>query len=296
MRLGTRKSELAWRQSGMVAAALGPDVELVGIVTEGDRIVDAPLRGPLAKGYFTEALEAALRAGTIDLAVHSLKDLPTAPSPGLAIGAVPLRERVADLLIVRPECWGEGSLPLVPGARVGATSTRRQALLRTLRSDCRPEMLRGNVPTRVSRLAEKKFDAIVLAEAGIRRLGLDLGKFRVARLSPRVWVPAPGQGALGVQCRADDAATRARVGRLHHAETGIAVSTERRWLATFGGGCSIPFGAWVDGDSWAMGLERDENFRVRTGKGDGDAALSRLMADDDGEPLDAAWEEIDVGT
>ncbi len=304
LRLGTRKSDLALTQSRTVAGMIGGAVELIGMVTEGDRLVDVPLRGALQKGYFTEALERALLDGSIDVAVHSLKDLPTAMAPGLVVGAIPVRERVADLLFVRAASWAEGfdaSLPLAPGARVGASSPRRQSLLRTVREDCSAELLRGNVPTRLRRLGEGAFDAIVLAEAGVRRLvaggvSLALDGLRVARLAPSVWTPAPGQGALAVQCREDDAATRAQLFALHDEGCAEAVATERRWLTMLGGGCSVPFGAWVVGARWAMGFERSGRFDGVSGTGipAGDAALSLLLAGGAMVPLPMKWEEIDV--
>ncbi len=301
LRLGTRKSELALAQSGMVARSIGLDVELVGVTTEGDRLVDVPLSGALSKGFFTEALEAGLRAGTIDLAVHSLKDLPLVQPDGLVLAAIPPRESLADLLLVRDEAWDPSApvLPLRAGAKVGAASERRQWLLRTLRPDCDPAFLRGNVPTRVSRLREGRYDAIVLAEAGIHRLGHALDGLRVARLLPHQWPNAAGQGALALQCRADDIATRERLAPLHDPDTAAAVERERGWLGALGGGCSVPFGAAVWSGGWAIGLARgpvgEGAFRIRRGVAldDGDEALRALLAGDPGEgwtgPIWEVW-------
>ena len=268
LRLGTRRSALALAQSGMVARALGPDVTLVEVVTEGDRLVGVPLQGTLAKGYFTEALEAKLREGSIDLAVHSLKDLPVLDSPGLTLGAVPPRESPADLLLVRAaafdaEAW---RLPLVPGARVGAASLRRQALLRTLRPDLEPAFLRGNVTTRVRKLVDGSYDAIVLAEAGVVRLGETLGlpedgSVVVARLLPEHWPCAPGQGALGIQCRADDPSVQARLARIHDPATAAAVGGERDALRSIGGGCATPFAAWFGESGRVLGMAPEEGGR-----------------------------------
>jgi hydroxymethylbilane synthase len=298
LRLGTRRSALALTQSGMVARAIGPDVSLVEVTTEGDRLVDVPLRGALTKGFFTEALEQGLLDGSLDLAVHSLKDLPLAQPAGLTLGAIPVREGVADLLIVAPGAWDPAApvLPLRAGTSVGAASERRQWLLRTLRPDLAPTFLRGNVPTRVTRLREGGFGAIVLAEAGVHRLGLSLEGLHVVRLRPSEWPCAAGQGALAVQCRADDAAVLARLAPLHHAPTASAVTTERRWLGALGGGCSVPFGAAVRENSWSIGLTRDGAFRIRRGVGlaDGDEALRGLLASDPGEGWqDDVWEAID---
>ncbi len=294
LRLGTRRSALALAQSGMVARALGDDVELVEVVTEGDRLVDVPLQGSLAKGYFTEALEAGLREGRFDLAVHSLKDLPVAAAPGLVLGAIPPRESVADLLLIRREVWESDAerIPLRLGASVGAASLRRQALVRSLRPDLEPRFLRGNVTTRLQRLVEGRFDAIVLAEAGVCRLGAALGldalhDVVIVRLLPEHWPPAPGQGALALQCRADDEALRGRLTRLHDAEAAAAVGWERAALAAIGGGCSTPFAAWWSGDRGVLGMERAGQFRLRRGLGahdqERDAALALLTADGPGE-------------
>ncbi len=300
LRLGTRKSELALTQSGMVARAIGPDVVLVGVTTAGDRLVDVPLDAQLGKGFFTEELERGLRGGTLDLAVHSLKDLPLAQPDGLVLGAIPARESVADLLLVREEAWDAAApmLPLRSGAKVGAASERRQWILRTLRPDCEPAFLRGNVPTRVTRLREGKYDAIVLAEAGVHRLGLALDGLRVARLAPANWPCAAGQGALAVQCRADAAEVLARLAPLNDAATERAVTIERGWLGALGGGCSVPFGAavWSVGSDlhWTMGLAKDGAFRIRRGVGveAGDEALRALLAGEAGEGWSGPnWEE-----
>lgn len=297
LKLGTRTSALAWTQSSMVAAAIGPDVEMIGKQTAGDLVVDAPLRGPLQKGWFTEALEAALRSGEIDLAVHSLKDLPVADPAGLTVGAILQRAAVSDLLFVREEAWNPGGLlPVRPGGTVGASAPRRHALLRTLRPDLEAAWLRGNVTTRLERLAEGRFDAILLAEAGVTRLG-EKGRtppgVRVARLLPQHWPPAPGQGALAVQCRADDERVLARLRPLDHAPTRAAVDAERAWLTRLGGGCAVPFGAWTEGDAWALGLERDGRFHIARGPGDPVAALDAILAGAEGQAWEGPiWEEV----
>lgn len=309
MKLGTRRSRLALTQSGLVARALGPDVHLVEMETEGDRQLDGPLKGPLAKGFFTEALETALRDGSIDLAVHSLKDLPVAPPADLALAATPEREAAYDLLLVRDDAWRDptaGGLPVHPGARIGSTSPRRAALLGAWAPEVSVHVLRGNVTTRVERLREGRFEAIVLAEAGLRRLGaftpggeVSLHGVRVFRLALPTWPCAPGQGSLGVQCRAADAVAMARIGRLHDEATGAAVTAERAWLARLGGGCTIPFGAWVGGDAWAFALGTDAGLILRSGTGGaaaGLAALDAALADPRPTPLTAQplGEEVHV--
>ncbi|GDX80644.1 porphobilinogen deaminase [Deltaproteobacteria bacterium] len=304
MKLGTRKSKLALTQSGMIATALGPDVELVGIESEGDRIVDAPLVGPLAKGFFTEALESALRSGEIDLAVHSLKDLPVENAPGLVVAAIPPREAPNDVLVVRADCWKNGgSLPLAGFAKVGSTSTRRQALLRAWGQTLEIVPLRGNVTTRVERLRQGRFDAIVLAEAGLRRLGafapggeVDLTGLKVFRLDSVAWPCAPGQGALAVQCRADDVATRTRIATLNDPATAAAVTEERQWLARLGGGCSLPFGAWVSGEKWSFMLEQSGSAVLRSGMwlAAAAAALDDVLAGGTGTPTSPQGSPIGV--
>ncbi len=302
MRLGTRRSALAWAQSGGIAALLGPDVERVGIETAGDRLVDTPLTGPLVKGWFTEAIAAALRSGAVDLAVHSLKDLPVSDEPGLVIGAVPARGPVADVLLIRETAFDRDApgVPLRAGAQVGMSSPRRQAALRTLRPDCGAAFLRGNVTTRLQRLAEGRFDAIVLAEAGLVRLGAE-GRppsgVRVVRLFPGWWVPAPGQGALAVQCRVDADAVRSRLVGIHDPVTAAAVGAERACLSALGGGCSIPFGAWQSAEGWAVGLESGGVWRVRRGPGPLVGLPEGLVDGVGAEPVPTRiWEEIDVGS
>lgn len=297
LKLGTRRSALALAQSGQVARAVGPDVELVGVTTEGDRLVDVPLRGPLAKGFFTEALESGLREGAFDLAVHSLKDLPVEMPEDLVLGAIPPRAPAADLLLVREDAWVDdpaAPLPLRAGARVGASSPRRQALLATLAPGVVPTFLRGNVTTRLERLVRGDFEAIILAEAGVSRLGMDLpAGVRVVRLRVDAWPPAPGQGALAIQCRSSDTVVRGRLARLNHPPTAAAVGLERALLARLGGGCSLPFGAWCSGDTWAVGLAAPEGpFRILRGTGPGvEAAVDALQAGAPGVPsVGPAWE------
>lgn len=297
LKLGTRKSALAWAQSGQVARAVGPDVALTGVTTEGDRLVDVPLRGPLAKGFFTEALESGLREGAFDLAVHSLKDLPVDGPADLVLGAIPVRAPAADLLLVREDAWADDEthpLPLHPGARVGASSPRRQALLATLAPGVVPTFLRGNVTTRLERLARGDFEAIILAEAGVSRLGMALpAGIRVVRLKVEAWPPAPGQGALAIQCRVSDADVRSRLAALHDPRTAAAVTLERALLARLGGGCSLPFGAWSGGEDWVVGLALPGGpFRILRGTGPGaEAAVDALQAGQGGEAVTGrAWE------
>lgn len=257
--VGTRGSALALWQTRHVTgllAARAVDVRERVITTKGDTSQAAKLAGPLEKGFFTEELEAALRQREIDWAVHSLKDLPTRPPPGLVLGAVLERAPAGDLLLARPDVLSSepGCLPLKAGTTVGSSSLRREAMLRHFAPKCVPAPLRGNVPTRVEKLRRGEYGGILLAEAGVRRLGLDLSGLFVFQLNPARWVCAPGQGAVAVQCREDDAAVRALLGQLAHAPTARATGLERDFLRVLEGGCTTPFGCYVDGDVAHLGL------------------------------------------
>ncbi len=242
LRLGTRGSLLARWQAEWVAARLaelGVAVTLVPITTQGD-VKTQPLGEIGGQGLFTKELQRALLDGQIDLAVHSLKDLPTAPVPGLVLAAVPERESTDDVLVSTVADRVE-SLP--QAARVGTGSLRRKAQLLHLRPDLRVIDIRGNVETRLRKLDEGQYDAIVLAEAGLRRLGMT---DRIAHVIPRTtMLPAVGQGALGIEARADDNATLAQVAPLDYAATHQAVLAERSLLWTLRGGCLAPVGAWA---------------------------------------------------
>jgi hydroxymethylbilane synthase len=240
IRIGTRGSALALWQANHVKdrlAALGHEVELRVIVTTGDRVLDRRLENVGGKGAFLKEIEEALLACEVDLAVHSLKDVPTALPAGLGLCAVLERADPRDGLLSS----GPSLAELPAGARVGTTSLRRQALLGALRPDLVLEDLRGNVDTRIRRLREGRFDAILLAAAGLTRLGraAEITEY----LEPRSFVPAPGQGAIGLECRADDEAVRQAVAPLDHPATARAVAAERSFLAALGGGCNVPLGA-----------------------------------------------------
>ncbi len=243
--LGTRGSALARWQTDWVAARLReawPGLECVSqlFTTAGDRIIDKPLTEFGGKGVFTEELESALRAGEIDLAVHSLKDLPIEDSPGLTLGAICARADARDVLIARDR-WTLATLP--NGARVGTCSLRRTAQLLAARPDLKPHPVRGNVDTRIRKAMQGDYDAIVLAAAGVLRLGLD--HYISDYLPLEVMLPAPGQAALAVQCRADDARTRELLQPLDDAPTRAAVTAERAFLQALGGGCSAPVAAYA---------------------------------------------------
>ena len=240
VRLGTRGSALARWQTDHIAArltALQPDlhVEIVEIVSRGDQVLDVPLSQVEGTGFFTSTLERALTAGEIDVAVHSYKDLPVARTPGLTVAAVPRRGPVEEALCARR---GRTLATLPRGATVGTCSTRRTAQVKRLRPDLTIVPLRGNVPTRVDRAIKGDLDAVVLAYAGLFRLGLTRHVTEV--FSTRQMLPAPAQGALAVQCRVADRGLRLLLGRLDHRRTRDAAAAERRVLSVLGGAAPPP--------------------------------------------------------
>ncbi|MBC8329734.1 MAG: hydroxymethylbilane synthase [Planctomycetes bacterium] len=249
LRLATRGSDLARTQSGAFADALqhatGVPSELVIIKTQGDRVQDVALADAGSIGLFTAEVQSALLDGRADYAVHSLKDLPAEQTAGLRCGAVPLREDSCDWLIVRPSAFepARHELPIRAGSRVGTSAARRVAFCKATDPACRPELLRGNVPTRVRKLAEGQYDAILLAAAGLRRLGTDLSEFKVVPLPYTMWPGAPGQGALSIECRADDDDTFGLLRTLHDPEAALEIEAERTLLRALGGGCGLPLGA-----------------------------------------------------
>lgn len=243
VRIGTRGSQLALAQSRLVADALQrqhPDrhFELTVIRTTGDRFAETPLATLGGKGVFVKEIEEALLAGTIDGAIHSMKDVPSYLPSGLRIAAVPRRESPVDLLLT-PHADRLEALP--EGARVGTGSLRRMALLRALRPDLTVIPLRGNVDTRLRRLDNGELDAIVLAAAGLHRLGVQ--RADAVSLDPDEFIPAVGQGALALETRDDESA--AVFETLNDPTTAAAVMAERAFLATVGGSCRTPLGAWA---------------------------------------------------
>lgn len=251
MRIGTRGSELALWQARRVRALLrevaGVEAELVVIKTAGDHDLHTPLGEMTGKRFFTKEIEDALLAGEIDVAVHSLKDLQTVMPKGLMLGAVPERADRRDILLTRREAFTTGHpLRLWAGAKVGTSSARRVAQLRFLRPDLVLEPLRGNVPTRVRKLREGQYDAILVAAAGLDRLELPVDDFHVYRLPEALVVPAPGQGALGLQIRENDDAARHVVAKLDSAQQRASVNLEREVLRHLEGGCQLALGTAAD--------------------------------------------------
>ncbi|MGW3619291.1 hydroxymethylbilane synthase [Micromonospora arida] len=282
LRLGTRGSALAMAQSGQVAeavtAATGRPVELVQVVTAGDRS-NAPVHR-LGVGVFVSALRDALTAGTIDFAVHSYKDLPTAAAGGLHIAAVPARQDPRDALVARD---GRTLAELPPGATVGTGALRRIAQLHALGLQLEVTPIRGNVDTRLGRVLgpEADLDAVVLARAGLARLGrLDV---ITESLDPMLMLPAPAQGALAVECRVDDQDLVELLAVLDHAPSRAAVTAERAFLATLEAGCSAPVAAYAELAEGETGDEIYLRGAVISPDGTRDLRLSRT-----GTPADAA--------
>jgi len=254
LRLATRGSALAIAQSDLVSAALrvgSPDldVEYVRITTEGDADRTTPLSVLGGRGVFVRGVEEALLRGEADIAVHSLKDMPTEDAPGLVIGAVLERADPRDAFV---GSQGRRLAELPSGARVGTSSQRRRALLQAMRPDLEIVELRGNVDTRLRKVADGEVDGAVLAAAGLVRLGR-IGE-ATQIFEAMEFLPAPGQGAIAVECRADDTATLVLLAALEHAATRAAVDAERGFLAALGSGCTLPVGAYaqVDGELVAL--------------------------------------------
>jgi hydroxymethylbilane synthase len=288
IRLGTRRSALATAQATLVADALrnlGHEVEVVPIMTTGDADKVAPVEQIGGTGIYVSALRDALLADEIDIAVHSLKDLPTGPVDGLVIGAIPVREDPRDVLVAR-DGLTLGELPA--GALVGTGAPRRVAQLEALGLGLECTGIRGNVDTRIAMVASGKVDAVVLARAGLSRLG------RLAEvtetLDPIQVLPSPGQGALGIECRADDTEVLAALAPLDDPATRAAVAAERQLLATLEAGCTAPVGALaevVEGEDgpelWLRGaLGQDDGVRRLSANGpvDDPVALGRALANE----------------
>lgn len=284
----TRPSALARRQTRMVIRALQkhyPPLECHEkvITTQGDKILDRPLPEIGGKGLFTQELEAELLSGNVHCAVHSLKDLPVESPPGLTIGCIPTRGDVRDALISA----GRFTLATLPAkARVGTSSVRRTAQLRAIRPDIVAQPLRGNVDTRVRQALDGRYEAIALAGAGLMRLGLD--HYIAEWLPLEVMLPAPGQGALAVQCRADDLPIINLLSALDDVATRNAVSAERAFLSALGGGCAVPVAAHAEVDAGhrllairltGLVIAADGRKAVRvTGEGDEAIELGRRLA------------------
>ena len=254
IRIATRKSPLAmWQaehvQAALVAAHPGLQVELLGMTTRGDKILDTPLAKIGGKGLFVKELEVGMLEGTADIAVHSMKDVPVEFPEGLHLAVILEREDPRDAFV----CNDYDSIEELPqGARLGTASLRRQCQISAYRPDLEILPLRGNVNTRLAKLDSGEYDAIILAAAGLKRLGFDQ-RIRVA-LTPQQSLPAIGQGAIGIECRSDDERVHALLEPLHHEQTAICVAAERAMNERLNGGCQVPIAGYatLDGDKLSM--------------------------------------------
>lgn len=262
LRIATRASKLAlvqsrWVADGLMRAHAGIRVELVEIRTTGDAKLRDPLTAIGGKGAFTKELEDALLDRRCDLAVHSLKDLPTNLPDGLALAATPTREETGDVMLTRDPAVRDPWRQLARGAVIGSSAPRRKAQVLARRADLQVVEFRGNVDTRLRKLAEGTADAIILACAGLKRLGLlpdGLARFGLLPLDAPDWLPAVGQGCLGIETRADDEHTRKVVSALHDPSTWIEITAERAFLRTLGAGCTAPVGALARCDGKRISL------------------------------------------
>jgi hydroxymethylbilane synthase len=277
LRIGSRGSQLALWQANHVAALLrekGHTVEIEVIKTTGDKITDVALAKVGTKGMFTKEIEEALADKRVDLAVHSLKDVPTELAHEFELAAIMKREDPRDAFI----SVKFGALEELPcGAKVGTSSLRRQCQLKAVRPDLEIFPLRGNVDTRLRKLESGEYDAIILAAAGVHRLGLD--KHVRSRISADVMCPAVGQGALAIEIRRDDAQTRTLLAFLNDADTRVAIECERALLGSMGGGCQVPIGAYAEK------REGRVHLRAMVGRPDGSLVLREQAEGDNAEKL-----------
>ncbi len=260
--IGSRGSELALWQANFVFNELskqGVESEIIVIKTQGDKIQNLSLDKLEGKGFFTKEIEDSLLAKETDLAVHSHKDLPTVSPEGLSIGAVSYREDPSELLLINKDALDNKlKLGFKKNAVIGTSSARRKSQLLALRNDIEIKDIRGNVPTRIQKLRNKDFDAIMLAAAGVFRLGLDLSDFIVVKLDPKEFVPAPAQGVLALQMRDGDNFVGQVLSRLNHQDVADTIAIERKILNLFDGGCHLPLGAYC--------IKEDNVFKVWVSK------------------------------
>lgn len=291
LRIATRESQLAMWQANYLADRLreiAPDCEvvLVPVSTIGDRDRSEPLREMGGQGVFTREIQRVVLADQADMAVHSLKDLPTIPTPGLVLAGLPERAPRYDALIVANDSIVQNFEQLSTGAVIGTGSPRRQAQLLYARPDLKMAEIRGNVETRLNKLAAGEYDAIVLAEAGLRRLGLE-GRIRCL-LEPPVMLPAVGQAALGIECREDDARICELLQQISDPITQAEVTAERQCLRTLGAGCHAPVGVMCQAAETKLHfsgvvLSRDGRIRFdvkRTGELSNPEKLGRVAAEE----------------
>lgn len=271
IKIGSRGSKLALWQANYLQGLLKDkeiDSEIVIIKTQGDKIQHLGFDKLEGKGFFTKELEDALLAGDIDMAVHSMKDMPTDSPAGLCLTALSYRDDPADTLIVRKEKIDRSAdFRLSEGAIVGSSSARRKSQMLNLRPDVIMKDIRGNVPTRIDKLRNGDFDAILLAQAGLNRLGLELEDLEVIRLHPREFVPAPAQAVLAYQCRVDDIRVRKLLMKIHNQDVAELTNVERKVLNMMNGGCHLPLGVYCRKDE--MGYYHAEAYYSPTEDGNG---------------------------
>src|ERR1035437_6031522 len=262
--IGSRGSDLALWQANHVlrkVQKLGLTAEIKIISTQGDEIQNLSLDKLEGKGFFTKEIEEALLNKVIDLAVHSQKDLPTTSPAGRKIAAVCEREDCADIIVVRKDCVDNSlKFAIKKNGVFGTSSPRRKSQLLAFRNDIKIEDLRGNVPTRIQKLRDKKYDAIMLAAAGVERLRIDLSEFKVLRLDPKEFIPAPAQGVLGLQIREDDHELFEYINKLNSEKVEDIIGVERKVLNLFDGGCQLPLGVYC--------IKEDNKFKVWKSKAD----------------------------
>lgn len=253
IKIGTRGSKLAlWQAHNLQDQlhAIDVETELCIIKTRGDQIQHLSFDKIEGKGFFTKEIEDALIAGDIDVAVHSMKDLPTEMPEGLALAGLSTRANPADILIIRKDVVDTSQpLQLKQGAKVGTSSIRRKVQLKHFAKGIETADIRGNVPTRIQKMVDGQCDAIVLASAGVDRLEIDLSEHHVIRFNPKEFVSAPAQGVVAYQCRTSDKDTRRVIAKIHKAETALCTNVERRILQLMDGGCQLPLGAYCHRDA-----------------------------------------------
>jgi hydroxymethylbilane synthase len=292
--IGTRGSDLALWQANFITAKLaeiGCETEMKIIKTSGDKIQNVSFAQMEGTGFFTKEIEEALLAKQIDVAVHSLKDLMTAQPDGLRLGAVGFRADKRELLLIRKEAYDQGGvMPLKEGGIIGTSSARRQCQIGLHAPTSKIKDLRGNVPTRIEKLRNGEYDAIILAAAGVTRLGLDLSGLEAIYLAPELFMPAPAQGILGLQIRDDDPETLKFIIQLNSQEAASQVAMERGLLARFDSGCSLPLGVCSE-------INRS-GYRLRailgkpSGEGWGEPARADVSGDDLSRIVDDAYDAL----
>jgi hydroxymethylbilane synthase len=268
IRIGTRGSELALWQAQNVKQHLeqnGNSVSITIIKTQGDKIQDLSFDKLEGKGFFTKEIEVALLSNEVDLAVHSHKDLETTPPKGLIIAAVSEREDPSELLLITKDCVDTSQIwDLKLNSTIGTSSARRKSIIVSQRNDLSIKELRGNVPTRIQKLREGQYDAIILAKAGVTRLQIDLSEFYVVELDPTSFIPAPAQGVLALQIRENETELWNEIQKLNHPLVENQISVERKVLNLMQGGCQLPLGVYCDlenvfisySNDWKTGAKR----------------------------------------